>query len=132
MEIAMSHKDPAFNATFITHQRQRLLQLKQALIGADDAEGEEQLLSQGALAGESREPEDDGQHMTELELNGQRSLSLERRLAGIDRALKKIEEGTYGHSDLSGEAIPVARLKAVPEATLTVKEQRLEDGRRGS
>jgi DnaK suppressor protein len=41
----------------------------------------------------------------------------------IDRALEKIEEGTYGVCDLSGDNIPVKRLEAVPYATMTVAAQ---------
>lgn len=47
----------------------------------------------------------------------------------IDRALEKIEEGTYGICDLTNEEIPLKRLEAVPYATMTVKAQdRLEKG----
>jgi DnaK suppressor protein len=41
----------------------------------------------------------------------------------VKRALQKIEEGTYGLSDLSGAPIPTARLQAIPEALLTVDEE---------
>ncbi len=41
----------------------------------------------------------------------------------IDRALEKIEEGTYGICDITGEEIPLKRLEAVPYATMTVKAQ---------
>ncbi len=44
-------------------------------------------------------------------------------LRQIDRALQKIEEGTYGICDISGEEIPFKRLDAVPYATMTVKAQ---------
>jgi DnaK suppressor protein len=44
-------------------------------------------------------------------------------LRQIDRALEKIEEGTYGVCDISGEDIPLPRLEAVPYATTTVKAQ---------
>ncbi len=50
-------------------------------------------------------------------------------LRQIDRALEKIEEGTFGICDISGEEIPLARLEAVPYATMTVKAQeKLEKG----
>ncbi len=50
-------------------------------------------------------------------------------LRQIDRALEKIEEGTYGLCDISGDEIPLARLEAVPYATMTVKAQeQLEKG----
>lgn len=44
-------------------------------------------------------------------------------LRQIDRALEKIEEGTYGVCDISEEEIPKARLEAVPYANMTVKAQ---------
>ena len=43
--------------------------------------------------------------------------------------MKKIEEGTYGICDVTGEEIPVRRLEAVPYAVMTVKAQeRFEKG----
>jgi DnaK suppressor protein len=44
-------------------------------------------------------------------------------LKQIERALEKIEEGTYGICDDSGVEIPVARLNAVPYATRTAQAQ---------
>ncbi len=44
-------------------------------------------------------------------------------LRQIERALEKIDENTYGVCDITGESIPVARLEAIPYATMTVKAQ---------
>jgi DnaK suppressor protein len=44
------------------------------------------------------------------------------RLGAIDRALARLEAGTYGRSVLSGEPIPDQRLEADPAAELTVEE----------
>lgn len=44
-------------------------------------------------------------------------------LKQIERALEKIDEGTYGVCDITGEDIPLPRLEAVPYATMTVKAQ---------
>ncbi|GAB5411109.1 MAG: TraR/DksA family transcriptional regulator [Chlamydiales bacterium] len=41
----------------------------------------------------------------------------------IERALEKIDEGTYGKCDASGKDIPVKRLNAIPYATRTADEQ---------
>jgi DnaK suppressor protein len=50
-------------------------------------------------------------------------------LRQIDRALEKIQEDTYGICDITGEEIPLARLEAIPYATMTVKAQeKLEKG----
>jgi RNA polymerase-binding transcription factor len=48
--------------------------------------------------------------------------SLSDRLAAIDRALHRLDEGTYGRSVRSGVPIPDARLEADPAAELTVEE----------
>src|SRR5436305_4426760 len=44
-------------------------------------------------------------------------------LRQIERALEKIDEDSYGVCDITGEEIPLARLEAVPYATMTVKAQ---------
>ena len=44
------------------------------------------------------------------------------RLAAIDRALARLDDGTYGVSVRSGQPIPDARLEADPAAELTVEE----------
>ncbi len=44
-------------------------------------------------------------------------------LRQIDRALEKIDEGTYGICYLSGEEIPFKRLEAIPYASMTVAAQ---------
>ncbi len=50
-------------------------------------------------------------------------------LRKIEHALQKIDEGTYGKCEITGEDIPVPRLEAMPYATTTVKaQQMLEQG----
>ncbi len=44
-------------------------------------------------------------------------------LRQIDRALEKIEDGSYGKCDITGDDIPMPRLEAIPYATMTVKAQ---------
>lgn len=51
---------------------------------------------------------------------------LRDRLGAIDRALARIEAGTYGRSVLSGKPIPDQRLEADPAAELTVEEARAD------
>lgn len=49
-------------------------------------------------------------------------------LAQIDRALAKIDEGSYGICDRCGEKITQERLDAAPYATLCLKDQEIEEG----
>lgn len=50
--------------------------------------------------------------------------SLRERLEAIDRALGRLDSGTYGRSVLSGQPIPDDRLEADPAAELTIEEAR--------
>lgn len=47
---------------------------------------------------------------------------LRARLAALDRAERRLAEGTYGRSVISGAAIPDERLEADPAAELTAAE----------
>jgi DnaK suppressor protein len=123
--------DQGLDQQFVESQRARLLDLRDELVRikegmADDerdlgeAEGDTQLDS-GDLS----------QDMFTREMDASIGGQVQRRLGEVDRALQKIEEGTYGLSDDSGESIPRGRLEAVPEAIRTVEEQqRFEQERR--
>ena len=50
--------------------------------------------------------------------------SLRNRLDAIERALGRLDDGTYGRSIRSGEPIPDERLEADPAAELTIEEAR--------
>lgn len=68
---------------------------------------------------------DDFDRKVNLELTSQEFQVMRQ----IERALEKIQEGTYGICDISGEEIPKARLEAMPYAVTTVKAQeKLERG----
>ena len=47
-----------------------------------------------------------------------------RELAQIENALERIRSGTYGTCEITGKAIPQARLSALPYATLCMEAQR--------
>ncbi len=47
--------------------------------------------------------------------------SLEQTLARTERALKKLDEGTYGICDVCGEPISLGRLQALPDGSLCLK-----------
>jgi RNA polymerase-binding protein DksA len=53
--------------------------------------------------------------------------NVERALAEIDAALKRIEDGTYGVCTNRGEQIPVERLEAIPWTTLCIDCKRLQE-----
>jgi DnaK suppressor protein len=50
------------------------------------------------------------------------AVGLRERLDALDRAERRIEDGTFGYSVRSGSPIPEARLEADPAAELTAEE----------
>jgi len=107
---------------FIAAQRKRLEALKAELLGAESAAQQETREDQEDGGDDAREYEDAAQAMDRKEVLQARHDVDQPRMVNIDRALKKIELGTYGLSDKSGKAIPKERLEASPEAVLTVEE----------
>ena len=116
---------------FIAQQRERLESLREELLR----------IRSGVSADERQRAENEGdtqldsgdmsQELFTREMDAPIGEQVERRLADVDRALQKIEEGTYGLSDVSGEPIARGRLEAMPEAIRTVDEQqRFERERR--
>jgi DnaK suppressor protein len=61
----------------------------------------------------------------------ERDLSLVNNLRDlmerIDKALAKIDEGTYGRCDRCGKPIEKLRLKALPYANLCIKDKQAEE-----
>jgi DnaK suppressor protein len=60
----------------------------------------------------------------ERELSETLEDNAEAVLAAIDRALERIEKGTYGTCQRCGRAIPEERLEALPYAELCIDDQR--------
>ncbi len=58
------------------------------------------------------------------EINSQLAELESRELAQVEEALKRMEDGTYGICEASGKPIPLARLQALPYATLCIEAQR--------
>jgi len=125
----MSRGNPAFDAAFIDRQRQNLLRLQASLrMAARSSESDESDVRDDA-ANEALESEDDAQKLAALELDANLVVRDLERLVRVDRALKKIDEGSYGLSDLSGAPIPRERLEAVPEAIYTLAEEKAREGK---
>ncbi len=112
-----------FSATFIEQQRERLLALRAQLLGSEGSGVASARDFKEQHGQEAQEFEDRAQDMVQNEIRQARHDVDLQRLGNIDRALRKIENGTYGLSELSGARIPQARLLITPEALLTVEEE---------
>jgi DnaK suppressor protein len=119
----MSEQQVKLSDEFIAQQRKRLLALQQELLGSEQNTVADERTAEEQHGDEAEEFEDEAQAMAQNEVNQALHDVNDQRIGDIERALRKIDEGTYGLSDASGEPIPKARLEAAPEAILTVDEQ---------
>lgn len=100
-----------------------------ALIVAERAEVQ-QLLSDAQLAGEedraaqadTEDISDAAQPLSAEGIDDAVAETLQDRLSALDRALQRLDNGSYGRSVRSGQPIPDERLEADPAAELTVAE----------
>jgi DnaK suppressor protein len=116
---------------FVERQRERLVALRDELVRIREGVAAD-AVDLGETEGDTTLDSGDlSQDMFTREMDASIGEQVERRLREVDRALQKVEEGTYGLSDDSGDTIPRGRLEAVPEALRTVEEQqRFEQERR--
>jgi len=117
---------------FVDKQRERLEELRAELVGMVRGLEEDQQ-DRGESEGDMTENDsgDMSQSLFTREMDATVEQTMEKRLESVDRALQKIEEGTYGICDDTGEPIPRGRLEAMPEAIYTVEaQQRRERERR--
>jgi DnaK suppressor protein len=73
-------------------------------------------------------PSDDATNLHDRELEAGLEEGLRTDLDAIERAEKRIEDGTYGVSVESGEKIPDGRLEALPWAERTAEEDEHHQG----
>jgi RNA polymerase-binding transcription factor len=99
------------------------------LLETERAEVEDLLREIGASGGQDREAEQDLGDSSDtadaLESEGVDNAveaSLRTRLEAIERAERRLAEGTFGLSVRSGKPIPDERLEVAPTAELTVEE----------
>jgi DnaK suppressor protein len=109
---------------FIAKQKERLQRLREELLRImRAAEEDERTRTEQDADFTEHDAGDMSRDIFDREIDATIVEQIEQRLAIVERALQKIEEGTYGLSDVSGEPIPRGRLEAVPEAIRTVEEQ---------
>jgi DnaK suppressor protein len=123
----MNVKEPRFDKRYLAAKRQQLTKLQQQLLNSVRTGTAEEGNVNSDASGQAREYEDDAQRLANLELEGTLVERDVQRLARIERALQKIEDGSYGISDESGALIPSDRLEVMPEAIYTLSEQEARD-----
>ena len=117
---------------FVEKQRQRLEELRAELVRMiEGLEEDQQFRAEEEEDLTEHDSGDLSQSLFTREMDATVEQTMEKRLQFVDRALQKVEEGTYGICDDTGEPIPRGRLEAMPEAIYTVEaQQRRERERR--
>ena len=105
------------------------LERARALLDAERAGVQQLLADLGSAQTDDRDAEretgdrgDPAQPLAEQGVDDAVAAGLRDRLAALDRALQRLEAGTYGRSIRTGAPIPDERLEADPAAELTVQE----------
>jgi DnaK suppressor protein len=124
-EYRPSEKEPFMNERQLEYFRQKLLTWKEELL----SESRETL---AAL-------QDDSPNLPDLvdRASSETDKAIELRardrqrklIAKIDEALKRIDDGTYGYCEETGEPISLKRLEARPTATLSLEAQERHEKR---
>ena len=99
----------------------------QGLLKDTEVAGQADRLSE--VEGAEGDVSDAAQPLTAEGMDDAIAESLRSRLDAIERALHRLDDGTYGRSVRSGVPIPDERLEADPAAELTIDEARAAERR---
>jgi DnaK suppressor protein len=121
---AVKSKPKAERSEFLTHQRQLLLDERSTYVESAAAlKAQADSLALEHEPGDVQFDEEGGEGGTanvDREMDLHLSAQARATVLEIDRALAKIEDGTYGLCEQCGDPIPEPRLQALPYAALCV------------
>jgi DnaK suppressor protein len=106
--------DEARARELLDRERQRIERSLVDLVGRED---------EGELTQVDQHLADAGTELFDNERDSGLMAQMREELAAVERAEKRLAEGTFGVSIESGEPIPDERLERVPWAERTVEEQ---------
>lgn len=116
----------------VEYFRNMLLQERERLEAERDAIRASGLSTDGALPEEGEGGDEDTADLASAMMDKEMDLAVEEELedlmSAIDHALQKIEDGSYGICDMSGEHIKKGRLELIPWAALTAENQAMSEG----
>jgi len=120
---------------FTRGQREKLLQLRTALINSMKKVAEDTRTNPTDRSALATHSGDAGSDAYDRDFAHCLLFQEQNALLEIEHALRRIESGSYGICEMSGEPIPVSRLEAIPFARFTVecqaeieKQQKLTPG----
>ncbi len=115
----MSKSEPAIDEA----RARELLQRERERIERSLSDQQRVRGSENEQRPDEQNPEDDAEVIESEEVDDALAEQLRAELEAVERAEKRLEEGSYGLSIESGEPIPAERLEAIPWAERTPAEQ---------
>ena len=116
-----------FDVKFLKDQREELLARRAAeLARATRLEDEATSIIEDGEMGDVQFDDEGGEGDTmvvQRDLDRVLSTQARQTILEIDAALARIEQGTYGYSEVSGQPIQRERLEAIPETTVLAAEK---------
>lgn len=125
-------KKPVLPSAFLKKQRQRLVELRDAYLNSAEGVTSESLRNEGGDASAfGMHQADAGSDAYDRDFALSLLAKEQDAIYEINEALKRIDAGTYGICEMSGELIPEERLEALPFTRFTVTCQaRIESEQR--
>ena len=119
--------DPQRARELLDAERARLEGILAAGEEAEFGENEQERSSE--VLDPDTQPQDQAQELYEDENEQSFREHARAQLREVEHALRKLDDGSYGLDERSGEPIPDERLEALPATRFTVENQRLEEAR---
>lgn len=114
-----SQKEEYMNENQLEYFRQKLIKWREELV--KESESTLQDLKQTTL--NEPDPNDRASNESDQALELRTRDRMRKLIKKINQALDRIENGTYGYCEDTGEPIGLARLEARPVATLSIEAQ---------
>jgi YteA family regulatory protein len=111
----------------LVEERRRLIGQSKRILGRNNLA--DQADDIGELSDYDNHPADAASETFEREKDFAFDENIDEMVDRIDRALAKIEDGTFGTCDRCGKEIGKARLEALPYATFCIECQDIVEGR---
>ncbi len=119
-EYKPTEKEKYMNPQMLEYFKQKLLDWKNELLKeAEETLEELKEESETVEVDEIDKASDETNRALELRIRDR-----ERKLINkIDKALKRVEDGSYGYCEITGQPIGIKRLEARPIVTMTIEAQ---------
>lgn len=117
--------EPFMNDRQKDYFRQKLVDWKNSIL--DESRGTVAMMQEGSL--NAPDPADRASAETDRALELRTRDRQRKLISKIDAALRRIDDGSYGYCEVTGEPIALRRLDARPIATLSLEAQEMHERR---